>query len=42
MDLWLGILLASAAVYSWKIFGYLVPSSVLNHPTISRIANLLT
>lgn len=42
MTLWLGILIASAAVYSWKILGYLVPSSVLNHPTISRIANLLT
>lgn len=42
MDIWVGILLASAAVYSWKILGYLVPSSVLNHPTISRIANLLT
>ncbi len=42
MNLWLGILLASAAVYSWKILGFLVPSSVLKHPTISRIANLLT
>lgn len=42
MDIWLGILIASAAVYSWKILGYLVPSSVLNHPTISRIASLLT
>ena len=42
MSLWLGILLASLAVYSWKILGFLVPSSVLKHPTISRIANLLT
>ncbi len=42
MSLWLGILLASAAVYSWKILGFMVPSSVLQHPTISRIANLLT
>jgi branched-subunit amino acid transport protein len=42
MSLWLGILLASAAVYSWKILGYMVPSSVLKHPTVSRIANLLT
>jgi branched-subunit amino acid transport protein len=42
MSLWLGILLASAAVYSWKILGFMVPSSVLKHPTISRIANLLT
>jgi hypothetical protein len=29
-------------VFSWKIIGYMVPSSVLNHPTISRIASLLT
>lgn len=42
MDIWSGILLASAAVFSWKILGYLVPSSVLNNPTVSRIASLLT
>ena len=42
MNLWLAIIIASSAVYSWKILGYLVPSSVLNHPVISRIANLLT
>ena len=42
MELWLGILIASLAVYSWKIFGYLVPSSVLNSPKIARVANLLT
>lgn len=42
MEIWLGILIASAAVYSWKILGFLVPSSVLNHPTVSRIASLLT
>jgi branched-subunit amino acid transport protein len=42
MTLWLGILIASAAVYSWKLVGFLVPSSVLNNPKISRIANLLT
>ena len=42
MAIWIGILIASAAVYSWKIIGYMVPSSVLNNPTISRIANLIT
>jgi branched-subunit amino acid transport protein len=42
MTLWIGILIASAAVYSWKIIGYMVPSSVLNNPTISRLANLIT
>jgi hypothetical protein len=42
MDIWFAILLASVAVYSWKILGYLVPSSVLNNPTISRVASLLT
>lgn len=42
MSLWIGILIASALVYSWKILGFMVPSSVLNHPTISRIASLLT
>lgn len=42
MSLWIGISIASALVYSWKILGFMVPSSVLNHPTISRIASLLT
>lgn len=42
MSMWLAILLASVAVYSWKILGFMVPSSVLNNPKISRIASLLT
>lgn len=42
MTLWTGILIASALVFSWKMLGFMVPSSVLNHPTISRIASLLT
>lgn len=42
MTIWFGILLASAAVYSWKILGYMVPSSVLNNPTVARVASLLT
>jgi branched-subunit amino acid transport protein len=42
MTLWLGVLLASAAVYSWKIFGYLVPEGVLHSNVMARIASLLT
>ena len=42
MSLWLGILVGAVAVYSWKIFGYLVPHTVLDNPKISRIASLLT
>lgn len=42
MSLWLGIIVASVAVYSWKIFGYLLPSSILNNPVLARTANLLT
>jgi hypothetical protein len=42
VSLWIGILIASVLVFSWKALGYMVPSSVLNHPTISRIASLLT
>ncbi len=42
MSLWFGIIAASLAVYSWKIFGYLLPSSILNNPVLARIANLLT
>ena len=42
MSLWLGIFLASIAVYSWKIFGYLVPEKILHSAVMSRIATLLT
>lgn len=42
MSLWTGILIASILVYSWKILGFLVPNSVLNHPVVSRVAGLLT
>jgi branched-subunit amino acid transport protein len=42
MDLWIGIIIASALVYSWKLLGFLVPNSVLNNPVVSRVAGLLT
>ena len=42
MSLWLGILVGAVAVYSWKIFGYLVPHTILDKPKLGRIANLLT
>jgi branched-subunit amino acid transport protein len=42
MSVWLGLLIASAAVYSWKFFGFMVPHTVLDHPKISKIASLLT
>ncbi len=42
MTIWIGILLGSVAVYSWKIFGYLVPHTVLDNPRVGKIANLIT
>ncbi|MFM2025078.1 MAG: hypothetical protein RLZZ56_1091 [Actinomycetota bacterium] len=42
MNVWIGILLGSLAVYSWKLFGYLVPHTVLDHPKVGKIASLLT
>lgn len=42
MTLTIAVLLASAAVYSWKFFGYLVPEKLLERPAISRVAALLT
>ena len=42
MSIWLAVLLASVAVYSWKIFGYLVPERILHSEVMSRIASLLT
>ena len=42
MTLWLVVIIASLACLALKLAGYLVPSSVLDKPTPSRIANLLT
>ena len=42
MSLWLGIFIASIAVYSWKLLGYVVPKTVLANPKIAKVASLLT
>ena len=42
MTMIVAILLASAAVYSWKFFGFLVPERFLEKPVVSRVAALLT
>lgn len=42
MTIWHTILLASIAVYALKLAGYLVPPSLVERPTPSRVANLLT
>lgn len=42
MSLWLVIVVASLAVLALKLSGYLVPPALLEKPTPSRVANLLT
>lgn len=42
MSLWFGLLIASVAVYSWKLLGSIVPKNVLDNPKISKTAGLLT
>ena len=42
MDLWIAVIVASLAVYSWKILGSNLPERVLNHPKVSRLATFLT
>lgn len=42
MNLTLAVLLASAAVFSWKLLGFSIPTSVLEKPIVSRIVGLLT
>jgi uncharacterized membrane protein len=42
MSLWLGIILGSIAVYSWKLLGHLVPQRLLDHPRVAASANYLT
>jgi hypothetical protein len=42
MSLWSAVLLSSALVYSWKLFGYLVPEKFVSNPKIKELAALLT
>jgi hypothetical protein len=42
VTLWSAVLLSSALVYSWKLFGYLVPERFVSNPRIKELAALLT
>ena len=42
MIIFVGVIVASIAVFSWKIFGYLIPERYLVHGRIKNIASLLT
>lgn len=42
MELWMAIIVASLAVYSWKILGSTLPERILNNPKINRLATFLT
>ena len=42
MTIWVGVLLASALVYSWKLLGHLVPERFVQNPNIRSLAALLT
>ena len=42
MTLWTAVLVSSALVYSWKLFGYLVPEKYVSSPKIKDLAALLT
>jgi hypothetical protein len=42
MTLWLIVIVASLACLALKLAGYLIPPSLIEKPTPSRVANLLT
>ncbi|WP_368499620.1 AzlD domain-containing protein [Herbiconiux sp. A18JL235] len=42
MSTWNIVLLASIICVGLKVLGYLIPAKAFEHPTIARIANLLT
>jgi len=42
MTLWHIVLLSSIAVLALKLAGYLVPPAIMERPTPSRVANLVT
>jgi hypothetical protein len=42
VTLWLAITISSAAVFSWKILGYLVPEKYVGNSKVQSLATLLT
>lgn len=42
MNGWTAIFIGSLAVYSWKLFGYLLPRKFLGSQTLSKLAGYLT
>jgi ABC-type transporter Mla maintaining outer membrane lipid asymmetry permease subunit MlaE len=42
MTIWLAVIIGSAAVYSWKIFGHLVPQRLMNNPRLLQVSSMLT
>jgi len=42
MTPWIAVLVASIAVYSWKIFGFLVPKRFLESKSLTKLAGYLT
>jgi Branched-chain amino acid transport protein (AzlD). len=42
MTLWAAVLVSSALVYSWKLFGFLVPERFVSSPRVKDLATLLT
>lgn len=42
MSAWLAVIIASAAVYSWKFLGYLVPPKFLESKALTKLAGFLT
>ena len=42
MNTWLAIVIGSAAVYSWKFLGYLLPARMVESKVLSKLASFLT
>ena len=42
MTLWIAVAIGSVLVYSWKIFGYLIPERFVSNPRVKELAGLLT
>lgn len=41
-EFWVAVVIGSIAVYSWKIFGYLIPKRFAENQKVARFAALLT
>jgi hypothetical protein len=42
MMVWIAVLIGSLAVYSWKLFGFMLPDKILKNEKLAHVSSMLT